>query len=238
MLAFPLGNPGAMMGRSDRLFEVIQVLRGARKPLTAEALAERLEVNKRTIYRDIAALQGMRIPIAGEAGIGYVMRRGFDLPPLMFDADEVEAIVVGLALLQRTGDRGLPAAATCVGAKIAEVLPPAIGCGIESGALQVSKWGAPSPATDMKTIRQAIREERKLRLGYRDVQERATRRTVKPIAVVYYIQSTVLAAWCELRGDFRHFRIDRIASMKATEDRFTGESGTLRTLWEQRHPMP
>jgi len=236
MLAFPLGNPGAMMGRSDRLFEVIQVLRGARKPLTAEALAERLEVNKRTIYRDIAALQGMRIPIAGEAGIGYVMRRGFDLPPLMFDADEVEAIVVGLALLQRTGDRGLQASATGVGAKIAEVLPPAIGCGVDRGALQVSKWGAPSPAIDMKAIRQAIREERKLRLGYRDAQERATRRTVKPIAIVYYIQSTVLAAWCELRGDFRHFRIDRIAACKALPERFPGQGAGLRKAWELTQP--
>src|SRR3954470_14693003 len=126
------------MGRSNRMFEVIQVLRGTRKALTAQDLAERLEVNKRTIYRDIVALQAMRIPIEGEAGIGYIMRRGFDLPPLMFDADEVEAIVVGLALLQRTGDRGLQTAAASVGAKIADVLPQETGRSISGTALHVS----------------------------------------------------------------------------------------------------
>src|SRR5215470_19763004 len=129
------------MGRSNRMFEVIQVLRAARKPLTAQEIAERLEVNKRTIYRDIAALQAMRIPIEGEAGVGYVMRRGFDLPPLMFDADEVEAIVVGLALLRRTGDAGLQMAAESVAAKIADVLPIEAGQAMRRNALTVSGWG-------------------------------------------------------------------------------------------------
>ena len=222
------------MGRSNRLFEVIQVLRGARRPLTAEAIAERLEVTKRTIYRDIAALQGMRIPIEGEAGIGYVMRRGFDLPPLMFDADEVEAIVVGLALLQRTGDRGLLMAAASVGAKIAQVLPQETGRTIDSNALQVSKWGAAATAIDMKAVRRAIRDERKLHLSYLDSGERTTKRTVKPIAIVYYIEVAVLAAWCELRRDFRHFRIDRITACKPMSERFAGEGAKLRALWEDR----
>jgi predicted DNA-binding transcriptional regulator YafY len=225
------------MGRSNRMFEVIQVLRGARKPLTAQALAERLEVAKRTIYRDIAALQAMRIPIEGEAGIGYVMRRGFDLPPLMLDADEVEAIVVGLALLQRTGDQGLQAAAASVGAKIALVLPQETGRSIDNKALQVSTWGAAAPGIDMKAVRRAIREERKLRLGYLDAGNRPTQRVVKPIAVVYYIEVAVLAAWCELRGDFRHFRVDRIASLKTLTDRFTGEGVALRRGWEATRPL-
>jgi predicted DNA-binding transcriptional regulator YafY len=225
------------MGRSNRMFEVIQVLRGARKPLTAQALAERLEVTKRTIYRDIAALQAMRIPIEGEAGIGYVMRRGFDLPPLMFDADEVEAIVVGLALLQRTGDQGLQAAASSVGAKIALVLPQETGRGIDNNTLQVSTWGAAAPGIDMKAVRRAIREERKLRLGYLDAGNQPTQRIVKPIAVVYYVEVAVLAAWCELRGDFRHFRVDRIASLKTLAERFTGEGMALRQSWEQTRPL-
>jgi len=227
---------GLLMGRSNRMFEVIQVLRSARKPLTAQALAERLEVTKRTIYRDVAALQAMRIPIEGEAGIGYVMRRGFDLPPLMFDADEVEAIVVGLALLQRTGDRGLLAAAASVGAKIAEVLPQEAGGAIGSNALQVSKWGAAAPGIDMKALRRAIREERKLRLGYLDGADKPTQRVVMPIAIVYYVEVAVLAAWCELRDDFRHFRVDRIASCKSLNERFTGEGAALRRLWEQSRP--
>jgi predicted DNA-binding transcriptional regulator YafY len=224
------------MGRSNRMFEVIQVLRSARKPLTAQAIAERLEVNKRTIYRDIAALQAMRIPIEGEAGIGYVMRRGFDLPPLMFDADEIEAIVVGLALLQRTGDPGLQSAAAGVGAKIALVLPRETGGSIDSRALQVSSWGAAAPGIDMKALRRAIREERKLKLGYLDTANQPTQRIVKPIAIVYYVEVAVLAAWCELRGDFRHFRVDRIASQKTLAERFTGEGIALRLRWEQARP--
>jgi predicted DNA-binding transcriptional regulator YafY len=222
------------MGRSNRLFEVIQLLRRASKPMTAQHLADRLEVTKRTIYRDIVALQSMRIPIEGEAGIGYMMRRGFDLPPLMFDADEVEAIVVGLALLQRTGDRGLNLAAESVAAKIADVLPIEAGRAMRRSALTVSAWGTAATGLDMKAVRRAIREERKLQLGYIDASSRSTLRTVKPIAVVYYIEVTVLAAWCELREDFRHFRVDRIASCKPLSMRFTGEGDRLRALWEQR----
>src|SRR5215470_1593860 len=170
------------MGRSNRMFEVIQVLRAARKPLTAQALAERLEVTKRTIYRDVAALQAMRIPIEGEAGIGYVMRRGFDLPPLMFDADEVEAIVVGLALLQRTGDRGLQSAAARVSGKIAEVLPE--DRGLEDHPLYVSRWGADSAARiDLAMVRRAIRQEEKLRIAYEGAAASRTERTVKPVAI-------------------------------------------------------
>ena len=222
------------MGRSNRLFEVIQLLRRASKPMTAQRLAERLEVTKRTIYRDIVALQSMRIPIEGEAGIGYMMRRGFDLPPLMFDADEVEAIVVGLALLQRTGDRGLNLAAESVAAKIADVLPAETGRAMRRNSLTVSSWGTATTGLDMKAVRRAIREERKLRLDYIDGGARSTLRTVKPIAVVYYVEVTVLAAWCELRDDFRHFRVDRIAACKHLSARFTGEGDGLRTLWEQR----
>jgi predicted DNA-binding transcriptional regulator YafY len=224
------------MGRSNRMFEVIQVLRSARKPLTALAIAERLEVHQRTIYRDIAALQAMRIPIEGEAGIGYVMRRGFDLPPLMFDADEVEAIVVGLALLRRTGDAGLQRAAASVGTKIAEVLPQETEQSIDTRTLLVSTWGASVPGIDMKAVRRAIREERKIRLGYLDAGNQPTQRIVRPIALVYYVEVAVLAAWCELRDDFRHFRVDRIASLKLLSDRFAGQGNGLRELWETTRP--
>ena len=133
------------MSRSNRLFEIIQLLRAARKPLTAHGLAEALEVGSRTIYRDIAALQAMRVPIAGEAGIGYVMRAGFDLPPLMFTTEEVEAIVVGLALLKRTGDVGLQGAAETIGAKIAAVLPGDRDGDLTDLPFYVSSWGAGVP---------------------------------------------------------------------------------------------
>jgi predicted DNA-binding transcriptional regulator YafY len=225
------------MGRSNRMFEVIQVLRAARKPLTAQALAERMEVDKRTIYRDIAALQAMRIPIEGEAGIGYVMRRGFDLPPLMFDADEVEAIVVGLALLQRTGDRGLQTAAASVGMKIAEVLPRENGPGIDANTLHVSTWGAAAPGIDMKALRRAIREERKLRLSYADANGRRSERVVWPFALAFFEHVRVLATWCETRRDFRHFRTDRISDATLLGERYPRRRRVLLSDWRAREGL-
>src|ERR1019366_3400777 len=142
------------------MFEIIQLLRGADGPMTSQGLAQALEGVPRTIYRDIAALQAMRVPIEGEAGIGYVMRAGFDLPPLMFTAEEVEAIVVGLALLRRTGDVGLLSAADKISAKIAEVLPG--DRNLAGLPLYVSPWGAGSPMrVDLRILRRAIREEEK-----------------------------------------------------------------------------
>ena len=227
------------MSRSDRMFEIIQLLRAAGKPVTAQALAEALEVVPRTVYRDIAALQAMRVPIEGEAGIGYVMRRGFDLPPLMFTAEEVEAIVVGLSLLKRTGDVGLQAAAARVTAKIAEVLPAEGEVHLEDPPLYVSRWGSSPPErVDLRLIRRAIREEEKLRIAYEDSTARRTERTVKPLAILYYIEVVVLTAWCELRQDFRHFRADRIASCQATGESFAGEGETLRHLWREAHALP
>lgn len=222
------------MRRSSRLFELIQVLRHARAPMPAHAIAHALEVNKRTIYRDIATLQSMRIPIEGEAGIGYVMRRGFDLPPLMFTADEVEAIAVGLSLLGRTRDTGLQTAASGVMSKLADVLPGPHRR-VEDVPLHVSQWTAiPPSGVKHRLIREAIRDERKLLLTYRDEKEHDTRRTVRPIALVYYVDSVLLAAWCELRGDYRHFRIDRIVDCTAAEAWFKGEGQRLRSEWPSR----
>ena len=187
------------MRRTARLFEIIQLLRSQTKPITAEKLAEMLEVSTRTVYRDIVALQAMRTPIEGEAGIGYVMRRGYDLPPLNFDVEEIEAIVVGLSLLSRTGDSGLLQAAARVSAKIDEVRN-------SSNSLHVSDWGADAPpAVDMSLLRQVIRDEQKISIDYCDESNNSTQRTLLPIAIVYYVEVTVLAAWCELRNDFRHF---------------------------------
>src|SRR5580693_4879288 len=114
------------MRRSDRLFDVIQALRTARKPMTAAALAERLEVTVRTIYRDVATLQARRVPIEGAAGLGYMLRRGFDLPPLMFTTDEIDAIAVAMRMLHRTGDRGLQSAAESVLSKVTVALPDSL----------------------------------------------------------------------------------------------------------------
>ena len=220
------------MRRSTRLFEIIQMLRTATRPVTAGTLASALEVSERTIYRDIAALQAMRTPIEGEAGIGYVMRRGYDLPPLNFDREELEALQVGLAMLARTGDTALQQAAARVCAKI-----DALSTG--SDWLQVAPWGAPLDDAALgcvpkSLLRDAVREERKLRLTYRDSDDLETVRTVRPLAVIYHLDVVLLAAWCELRAAFLHFRVDRIWGCELMDAHFTGEGAVLRRLWQEQ----
>lgn len=181
----------------------------------------------------------MRVPIAGEAGIGYVMRAGFDLPPLMFTTEEVEAIVVGLALLRRTGDVGLQGAAETIGTKIAAVLPGGRDGDLRELPLYVSPWGAGAPRhVDLRILRRSIRAEEKLRITYEDREARRTRRTVRPIAIFYYVEVVVLVGWCELRRGLRHFRVDRIVDLKPTGKHFAGEGEALRALWRKQHRLP
>lgn len=220
------------MSRSDRMFEIIQVFRGASGPVTADSLAEVLEVTPRTVYRDIAALQAQRVPIEGEAGVGYIMRPGFDLPPLMFTPDEIEAVAVGLAMLRRTGDAGLLNAADRVAQKIGEVLPGHRASAMAGSPLYVSGWNTiPSATVDPEALRAAIRDEQALHLHYRDEKDQTSERTVLPLAVVYYTEALVLAAWCELRKAFRHFRIDRIGSCEPAGRGFEGKGAALRRDW-------
>ncbi len=227
------------MRRTDRFFEIIQLLRSTSRPLTARRIAEDLETSSRTIYRDIAALQSMRVPIEGEAGVGYVMRSGFDLPPLMFSAEETEAIMVGLALVKRTGDVGLQRSALSVGRKIAHVLPTEQVTPIVNGALKVAPWAAIPPSRiDLRSTRDAIRNEEKLQITYCDLEDQRTDRRVWPLAIIYYIELIVLAAWCELREDFRHFRADRITACSLTGDCFVGQGETMRARWSGLHTMP
>jgi predicted DNA-binding transcriptional regulator YafY len=222
------------MGRSSRFFEIIQLLRTAQIPLTAAALAEALEVTKRTVYRDIVTLQSMRVPIEGAAGIGYVMRAGFDLPPLMFTADELEAIVVGLSLIGRTRDAGLQRAAQRVAQKIAEVIPCDVSPHLASSPLMVSQWTAiPDTAVCLYEIRQAIRDRRKVHFRYTDPEGGETMRNVRPIGLVYYVDAIVLAGWCELRDDFRHFRVDRLDGFSILPETFKG-ADRLRREWRRR----
>ena len=187
----------------------------------------------------IAALMAMRVPIDGAAGVGYVMRPGYDLPPLMFDREEVEAIAVGLQLLGRTGDKGLLAAGRRAGAKIAGVLPERREDEFDDGRFVVSDFGAPA-AAGMDVLRAAVRNARRLALTYRDERRRTTERICLPLAVVYYVEATVLAAWCELREDFRHFRADRIVACHETGDSFAGQAPRLRRDWHagDRHGRP
>jgi len=220
------------MRRADRLFDIIQTLRVAARPMTAAALAEKLEVTVRTVYRDIAALQGSRVPIEGAAGIGYVLRRGFDLPPLMFTADEIDAIAVGARLVRRLRDPGLQDAADSVLAKIASVVPEGLRPGMMAAPFFVSPGAAETPTgIDLSDVRYAIRETRKLRITYADVRGQRSNRTIWPIAMAYYVDATVVGAWCELRADYRHFRADRIVTSTLLEDTYPTEGGKLMAGW-------
>ncbi|WP_454745055.1 helix-turn-helix transcriptional regulator [Ciceribacter selenitireducens] len=220
------------MRKASRLFEIIQILRLSRRVVTAAEIAEQLEVTPRSIYRDIAALQAMRVPIEGERGLGYILRPGFDLPPLMFSVEETEAIVLGLALLERTADTGLKQAARRVNAKIAAAVPEPLRQVLQGNALQA--WGSVAPAPegiDLAMVRAAIRDERKLLIDYRDELANATERTVRPLALVYYSATAVIVAWCELRKAIRNFRADRVEDCQPLEDFFLGEGNALRELW-------
>ena len=222
----------APMRRSDRLFDIIQRLRTARGPTTAAALADELEVTVRTVYRDVATLQARRVPIEGAPGIGYMLRRGFDLPPLMFSTEEIEAIVVGARLVARTGDPSLHSAAESVLSKVTVVLPEALRAQLATAPIFVSTTGAPVPESiDLAAVRQAIRDERKLHILYADEKGARTQRTIWPIAVAYYVQATLIGAWCELRQDYRHFRADRISEMTVLDECYPSDNGRLMAEW-------
>ncbi len=221
------------MRRADRLFDIIQVLRLARTPLTAAAIATELEVASRTVYRDIATLQARRVPIEGAAGIGYVLRRGYELPPLMFTEEEVEAIAVAVRLLPRIGDPGLAMAARNVLTKLAAVMPDALRQRL-AAPFHVSLRGAPPPScVDLSEIRAAIREARKISIEYVDGNGAPSQRTIRPVAMEYYVDATLICAWCELRDDYRHFRADRIRSAQLLTDGFRTQAATLLAGWVQ-----
>ena len=220
------------MRRADRLFDIIQMLRVAVRPTTAATIAERLEVTVRTVYRDVATLQARRIPIEGAPGVGYLLRRGFDLPPLMFTAEEVDAITVGARLVRRLRDPGLQSAAESVLAKVTTALPDALRSGIVKPSFFVSAGSAVIPdGVDLSGLRHAIRERRKVRIAYSDAEARRSERIVWPIAMAYYVDVTVLGAWCELRNDFRHFRIERIMAATVLNDLIPIDQQHLRERW-------
>lgn len=221
------------MSRSERLLDLLQILRRHRAPVAGQALAAEVGVSLRTLYRDIATLQAQGADIVGEAGLGYVLRPGFLLPPLMFSEEEVEALVLGARWVARRGDPPLAAAADDVLAKIAAVLPPARRDELETTGLFVGPGG--EDGADMTLIRRAIRLERKVDVGYRDLAGAASRRTIWPIALSHFDRARIVVAWCELRGDFRHFRADRIASITPLEARYPKRRAVLLKLWKRTH---
>lgn len=220
------------MRRADRLFHLVQLIRG-RRLSTAAFLAERLRVSQRTVYRDVADLCAQGVPIDGEAGVGYRMRAGFDLPPLMFTADEAKALVAAVRLAQPRLDAALSNEAESALSKILSVLPPATRAAAESLTVFAPSFGLDAPTrARLETVRLATEARRKLTLHYVDQHDAATVRTVRPLGCFFWGQVWTLAAWCETRAGFRNFRIDRIRQLDVLEERFRDEPGqTLADLF-------
>ena len=223
------------MSRSSRLLLLMDAMRVKRVPVTAAQLADQLGVSERTIYRDIQTLAELGAPLQGEAGLGYVLRRGAFLPPLMFDADEVEALVLGARWVRRQGDAGLTAAAEQALAKIAAAAPR----DLRDSMAETSLWvplgqradGADPADRFVQPVRVAIRHEHVLRIAYQDQEGKASERTVWPFALAYFDGVRLLAAWCELRAAYRHFRIDRIASVASDGQRYPTRRHALLAGW-------
>ena len=227
------------MSRTARLLDLIQTLRRHRRPVSGAQLADELAVSLRTVYRDIKTLVALGAPIEGEAGLGYVLRPGFTLPPLMFSHDEIEALILGSGMVARAADPALAKAACNALAKITAVLPgdrsDAAGA---SGILAGPVTPAVVDRVNLAPIRSAIRGEQKIRIAYRDKDDFSTERTIWPISLTYCAHVRLLAAWCELRESYRHFRTDRIAECAEVGERYPRRRQALIREWREIEGLP
>lgn len=227
------------MRRADRLFRIVQSLR-RRRLTTAERLAEELEVSRRTVYRDIADLIGSGVPIVGEAGVGYALDRGFELPPLMFTEPEIEALVLGARVVESWADPELQEAARQALARIEAALPERLREAVATSKVFAPGFHVPPEAArELRPLRAAIRQRRKVRLAYVDRDEQPTERTIRPLGLFFWGRTWTLAAFCELRADFRAFRLDRVRAAVPLDEPFTDERGRtladfIRTVSEER----
>lgn len=208
------------MRRADRLFQIIQLLR-RRHVVTAAYLARELEVSERTVYRDIRDLVGTGVPIDGEAGVGYTLRRGFDLAPLMFTEDELQAMVLGARLVSSWGDASLARSAADALARVEAALPDRLKARLEQTPLYAPGFHVPSETlASLTPLRTAIEDRRVVWLRYSDEAAVETERTVRPVGLFFWGYRWSLSAWCELRDDFRSFRLDRIREMSVRDEHF------------------
>lgn len=223
------------MRRAGRLLQTIQIFRRHRRPVTGEAIAHELEVSLRTVYRDIAALSLEGVPVRGEAGIGYVLDEGYDLPPLMFTTDELEAVMLGLRWVARRGDRDLSRAAQDTVAKVGAVLPARLRPFLFDAGLVVPPYTKlAEDRIDVARFRSAIREARKVEIAYRSEDGRQTERVIWPIAIAYFDAQRLVVAWCELRSDFRTFRTDRMLALRVTGDKYPERRKALMKKWQEQ----
>lgn len=219
-----------MTRRADRLLQIIQILRRHKRPVTAQEIAAEMEVTVRTIYRDMVALEVSGVPVRGEAGIGYVLEVGYDLPPLMFTIGELEALLLGARMVQAEGDADFGLAAMDAVAKIEAVLPADMKELIDDFALGVPPRRQ-SGDIDLSKLRSALRHRNKVHIVYGDKEGRASERVIWPILIAYFEGVRIIAAWCELRQDFRHFRADRISELTILDEKYRERRKVLYAQW-------
>ncbi|MEQ1688520.1 MAG: YafY family protein, partial [Sphingopyxis sp.] len=222
------------MRRTERLFAIIQTLRTRRRPVTGADLARELAVSLRTLYRDMAELTAQRVPVRGEAGVGYVIDSDFDMPPLMLTVDELEAAVLGAAWVAQRGDAALARGARDLVAKLTAAVPDHLRPVLLDAALHpLSFQPRLIDDFDCAEIRAAIRKNRKFTLDYVDAEGRASQRIIWPILMGYMEDKRIIVGWCELRGDFRTFRADRIAAGQMLAEAIPERAATLRRRWRE-----
>lgn len=221
------------MRRGDRLFELIEVLRRSRHPISAEVIGEQLEVSKRTVYRDIAALMAQNVPIRGEAGIGYVLEPGFHMPPLMLTPDEIEAAVLGAQWVATRGEPELANAAANLISKLEAIAPSGSETFFDAPSTNVAPVEPPKEGLDSSRIRTAIRNRNKIWISYRDDKGSTSERTIWPLLLGYRDAGRIIAAWCEIRSAFRYFRTERINAANVLPDRIPQRMDLLRAEWQK-----
>ena len=219
------------MSKSQRLFDLMQILRQHRHPVSGNNLAAEADVSLRTIYRDIADLQALGAQIEGEPGFGYVLQPGFLLPPLMFSQLEIQALALGAQWVSRQTDEEFALAARDALAKIGAVLPSELQHKIDDNAFHVGRRPKQHEAVDLRIVRQAMRDQYKVSIVYRDPKGAKTTRTIWPIGVAFFDSRRILAGWCEMRKDFRSFRADRIEKIKLKTQRYPGRRRDLVKQW-------
>jgi predicted DNA-binding transcriptional regulator YafY len=223
------------MSRTGRLFELISLLRGRRLPVTASFLAAELGISERSLYRDIETLRLLGAPIDGQAGVGYCLTQGFFLPEFAFSPDELDAITLGLGWVQQRADPALARSSESALAKIRSARKQSAVTAEETPALLIAAppSGTTDPA-DTARLREAVRRQRKVAITYEDAQGSLSDRTIWPIAIVYFDGVRVLAAWCEQRSAFRHFRLDRLQACTVLEERYPGRRQAIVQRWREQ----
>ncbi|CTQ55224.1 HTH domain protein [Roseibium album] len=221
------------MRRTERLFQIIQILRANRSPVTGRSLAEELEISLRTLYRDMAELIAQRVPITGEAGTGYVLDDGYDMPPLMLTADELEAAALGAAWVVTQADPSLARSARDLVTKLSDAIPqelrPIV---LDASSRSIFPQSKIQEQFDGAALRRAIRDRSRLQLAYKDQNDTLTTRVIWPLLIAYLDRVRFIVAWCETRQDYRHFRTDRVRALEVLEGKYPGRRAILVKGWE------